>query len=242
MKIKIGRKYYRTTERFGVACLVVASVTSFITTSIMADPATANDSKETIAKISNYEPKNYTLINFNKFRKVESVVKKEEKQEVKFKILSYDKLKKLDLRQPSGLTNEQAEAVVKGTKLEGLGSAFVEAENKYKVNALYLISHAALESGWGTNKLARIKNNLFGFQAYDDSPVTSAKGFSSKTECILYVAKYVSEHYLSEDGAYYNGVTLKGMNVKYASDSKWADKIADVMESAQDKMRDAQVI
>lgn len=242
MQIKIGGRKYHTTERFKVVCLIAAATTSFISNSIVSNRAAATPVIKEVER-STYESKNYTLANFDKFR-VKKIEKQEpvKKEEVKFKIMSEDKLKKLDLRQPSGLNIEQAEAVVKGTKLEGLGNKFVEAENKYKVNALYLISHAALESGWGTNKLARLKNNLFGFQAYDDSPVTSASNFSSKGECILYVAEYISKYYLSENGTHYNGVTLKGMNVKYASDTKWADKIVDVMESAQEKMVDAQVI
>ncbi|MGQ0519238.1 hypothetical protein ACT453_60570, partial [Bacillus sp. D-CC] len=35
--------------------------------------------------------------------------------------------------------------------------------------------------------------------------------------------------YLEESGMYYNGSTLTGMNVKYASDKGWAKKIAGIM-------------
>ena len=47
---------------------------------------------------------------------------------------------------------------------------------------------------------------------------------------LLYNANYVRERYLEESGMYYNGSTLTGMNVKYASDKGWAKKIAGIME------------
>ncbi len=38
------------------------------------------------------------------------------------------------------------------------------------------------------------------------------------------------ERYLEKGAIYYNGPTLVGMNVKYASDPEWAGKIAGLME------------
>ena len=40
------------------------------------------------------------------------------------------------------------------SKLRGLGQAFIGAADKYKVNEVYLASHAALESAWGCSVLA----------------------------------------------------------------------------------------
>lgn len=141
-----------------------------------------------------------------------------------------------DLRKPSNISIQQADELLKGTKLEGLGKAYVEAEIKYRVNALYLISHSALESGWGTSNLAVNKNNLFGISAYDGDAYDSGSNFSSKEECILWIAEYISKEYLKKDGEHYNGPTLKGMNVKYASDKEWSDKIAQIMFGLQDDL------
>jgi len=135
----------------------------------------------------------------------------------------------LDLRKPSGLNVGQADSLLKGTGLEGLGKAFVEAEKNYQVNAFYLIAHAAWESGWGKSRLSREKNNLFGFMAYDGSPYKSAKRFKSKAEGIDVVARYISQHYLDETGRYYHGPTLRGMNVRYATDQNWDRGIAKVI-------------
>lgn len=141
----------------------------------------------------------------------------------------------IDLTTPSGLSAAEIDRMLEGTNFAGLGHAFETAERKYKVNAYYLIAHAAWESGWGESRLAKNKNNLFGFGAYDKSAYQSAIHFSSKSECILTVAEYINKHYLNEDGDHYNGPTLKGMNIKYASDDAWANGIASVMKSLMKK-------
>ncbi|WP_134699145.1 N-acetylglucosaminidase [Ammoniphilus sp. YIM 78166] len=142
---------------------------------------------------------------------------------------------RLDLRKPSGLDKETADALLEGTGLEGLGKAFVETEERYQVNAYYLIAHAAWESGWGKSRISKEKNNLFGFAAYDKSPYHSAKGFRSKEEGIDVVAKYVQEHYLNPNGRFFNGPHLKGMNVRYATDENWQRGIAKVMTGLANK-------
>lgn len=138
---------------------------------------------------------------------------------------------KINLKTPSGLSSDDIEKILEGTKLSGLGEAFAKAEEKYHVNAYYLMAHAAWESSWGTSKLAKNKNNLFGFGAYDSSAYSSAIKFETKADCIYTVAEFISEHYLDKEGDHYNGPNLIGMNKKYASDEKWANGIASVIKS-----------
>jgi beta-N-acetylglucosaminidase len=144
-------------------------------------------------------------------------------------VRAMDDITRLDLRKPSGLSIEQADQILKGTGLEGLGKAFVEAEKDYQVNAYYLMAHAAWESNWGKSKLSIEKNNLFGFMAYDNNPYESAKRFSSKSDSVLTVAQFISEHYLSKNGQYYHGPNLEGMNVEYSTDDSWSEGIGQVM-------------
>lgn len=141
-----------------------------------------------------------------------------------------------DLTNPSHLTASQIDQIIAGTELEGLGWAYEQAEEQFGVNALYLIAHSALESGWGKSRIAESKNNLFGFQAYDASPGQSAKKFQTKGDCILTVAGYISRQYLEENGEHYNGSTLRGMGQKYASDDEWAIKIAEIMGDIQQRV------
>ncbi|MCY7866036.1 glucosaminidase domain-containing protein [Bacillus spizizenii] len=138
----------------------------------------------------------------------------------------------LDLRTHSAITAYEIDQyVLKGTALEGLGSAYIKAELDYDVNALFLLSLSIHESGWGTSDIARDKNNLFGYGAYDNSPYQSAVSFATKGEGVQRVAKHLSETYLTQDGQYYSGgFTLSHVNKKYASDPKWARKIAKTMD------------
>ena len=131
-----------------------------------------------------------------------------------------------DLRQPSGETAQTLNNFLSGTAMAGLGASFMHAEQAYHVNARYFVAHAILESNWGSSAIARDKHNLFGFGADDANPYQDAATFSSFDACIQYVGQFVATNYLSPNGRYYHGPTLRGMNVDYASDPFWADKIA----------------
>lgn len=144
--------------------------------------------------------------------------------------MSYEQYLDLDLNTLSGVSVYQLDAVLDGTSLQGLGSAFVNAENKYHMHAVYLLAHAIRESDFGRSQIARDKYNLFGFMAYDSNPYASAKKFESFEQCIDYVAGYIKRQYLTPGGSWYEGPTLRGMNVHYATDKQWAVKIARWMD------------
>ncbi len=101
--------------------------------------------------------------------------------------------------------------------LKGLSWAFVDAQNNYKANILHNIAHAVLESASGTSFIARRKNNLYGFRAYDSSPYASARRFKDYPDCIDIWTKWWLDNYLFEEGKYYNGNYEKGVNVRYAT-------------------------
>lgn len=135
-----------------------------------------------------------------------------------------------DITKPSGITSEQLYSALEGTKLQKYANVFIEAEQRYGVNAVFLTSLAALESGWGTSEFARVRNNLFGFQSYDKDLNKTAK-FSSKTECIYFVAKYLQQQYLSTEGKHYTGVRIIDINKKYSTSEEWKNKIVSIMNT-----------
>jgi hypothetical protein len=114
--------------------------------------------------------------------------------------------------------------------LRGLESDFIEASRVYRLNLYLMPAIAILESANGTSKIAVDKNNLFGFGAYDKSPYESAFTYETKRECIMKVAKFIREEYLTEGGRYFNGYYLEDMNVCYCTDSAWAGKVKKIME------------
>ena len=133
-----------------------------------------------------------------------------------------------DLTQPSSETADRINNFLQGTAMAGLGGSFMQAEHAFHVSARYFVAHAILESDWGSSAIAHDKNNLFGFGADDAHPYQDAKSFPSFDACIQYVAQFIQVNYLTRGGRYYHGPTLRGMNVDYASDPNWADKIASI--------------
>ena len=112
-----------------------------------------------------------------------------------------------------------------GTNMAGLGQAFKNAEKKYGVNAIFLTGLAIHESDYGRSQIAQVKNNLFGFMAYDSSPFSSAGYFDSFEAGIDHVARYLSQHYLTEGGQFYSGKSMAAINKRYATDQSWNVKI-----------------
>ncbi|TMR57811.1 endo-beta-N-acetylglucosaminidase [Streptococcus pseudopneumoniae] len=119
--------------------------------------------------------------------------------------------------------------------LENKGATFKEAEEHYHINALYLLAHSALESNWGRSKIARDKNNFFGITAYDTTPYLSAKTFDDVDKGILGATKWIKENYIDR-GRTFLGNKASGMNVEYASDPYWGEKIASVMMKINEKL------
>ena len=115
------------------------------------------------------------------------------------------------------------------SKLINTGQYFINAQEKYGVNALLALGVAINESGWGKSTIAKTKNNLFGMNAVDSSPGEAANYYKSVELCINEFAKYyISRGYADPaDWRYYGGFLgnkINGANVKYASDPFWGEK------------------
>ena len=130
-----------------------------------------------------YPPSLSNLINY--FRKLPGIGEKNRKQKL-YATLDAN----MDLTKPSGLTLEDFKKVLSGNPsdvfkiIENNAEAFYNAEQKYKVNGIFLASIAIHESAWGTSYIAKDKHNLFGFGAYDSSPYESANTFDDYSKGI----------------------------------------------------------
>ena len=146
------------------------------------------------------------------------------------------------LNKPSGLSLEQFKKIFenepKDTKnvFKNNAQYFYYAEKQYNVNGVFLAAVAIHESGWGGSSIASNKNNLFGYGAYDRNPYESSYQFNDYSEGIDLVARVFVKYYLNPAGTkiydgnraagtYYNGSTLTGVNVRYASDKNWANGV-----------------
>jgi beta-N-acetylglucosaminidase len=130
-----------------------------------------------------------------------------------------------DLTKVSGASAATINQALEGTAMAGLGQSFADAEAKYGINAWFLTGLAAHESAYGTSRIAQSKQNLFGFQAYDASPYSSAKTYDSFEDGIDSVAQYLKTAYLTPGGKYYNGTSIDAVNKRYATDQNWANAI-----------------
>lgn len=149
----------------------------------------------------------------------------------------YPYYKNLSFRSKTSYTaNDLNEFISNNSKqnsaLRNTGEAFIQAENKHGINATLLLAMAIHESGFGMSKIAIEKNNLFGVEAYDSSPYASAKKFNTIADAIGYQASVlIGRKYLGVTTDYrFLGAQVgdkeTGLNVKYASDPYWGEKIA----------------
>lgn len=122
-----------------------------------------------------------------------------------------------DLTVTSNVSKAQLDYVLRDTSLSGLEWAFIESEQKYGVNALFLVGLVANESGWGESHRAQTQNNLTGYAVY--SNYSRGAYFSSKEESILETARLISEDYLDPNGQHHNGCSLWQVNIKYSQDN-----------------------
>jgi beta-N-acetylglucosaminidase len=142
-----------------------------------------------------------------------------------------------ELDKSSGLSLAQFETALAGTGLSDLAEAFYTADRSSNVNGIFLASLAALESAWGHSRIARDKNNLFGWNAAAPSPYANARTFSSQAACIEYCARILTANYLRPDGKYYHGATLAAMNPTYCTNPQWQYDISAIMSQLYQKLR-----
>ena len=101
----------------------------------------------------------------------------------------------MELNKSSGLTLKDYEKIFTNIPndqnkiFQDNYQVFYNMEKKYNINGIFLASIAIHESGWGTSNIAKDKNNLFGYGAYDETPYESSLDFDSYADGIETVAK-----------------------------------------------------
>ncbi len=117
------------------------------------------------------------------------------------------------------------------SRLYGMGTYFYYSQEKNGVNAVLSLSLSRNETGNGRSNLAINKNNGFGLNAVDSNPTQAANWYPTFASSILgYSSKWVTYGYANPtDWRYFGpqfGNKYIGMNVKYASDVYWSEKMA----------------
>lgn len=117
------------------------------------------------------------------------------------------------------------------SRLYGQGAFFYNAQELYGANALLSFGVSRNESGNGRSNLSINKNNGFGLNAVDSNPTQAANYFATFSQSILdYSNVWVNYGYSEPTDWRYNGAQngnkFVGMNVRYASDVYWGEKMA----------------
>lgn len=158
----------------------------------------------------------------------------------------------MNLNVPSGFTLDEFKKVLSGHAQDKNGifaenaEYFYYAEKQYSINGIFLASVAIHESGFGTSKISLDKKNLFGYGAVDSNPYGGAYSFNTYAEGIDLLARVFKKYYLNPEGTiiydgnvangkFYNGNTLSGVNIKYASDKNWANSVYKWMQQLYKK-------
>ncbi len=137
-----------------------------------------------------------------------------------------------DLRQVSNLSVKQIEEVLKDSPLKALANDYHEMESKYNINAIFLMALNSEESGHGKSSLAVNKNNIGGVKSRTGGWAT----FESWTHSLDYIASLIDKHYLAEDGMYYNGTSIYGVNVRYCEGTQWAQNLNKIAYQILDRV------
>ncbi len=103
----------------------------------------------------------------------------------------------------------------------------LEAEEKYGVNALYLMCKLGLESGWA--KYPSGENNLGGWTNADGSYMD----FDSEEECIMHIAENLSTEYKEK-----SGTRLADVCARYCPSDGYSETLIDIMVGRKEKIEE----
>ncbi len=158
----------------------------------------------------------------------------------------------MDINKPSGLTLEQFKKILSDQKdtnkiFENNAKYFYYIEKQYNINGIFVAAVGIHESNWGTSQIAKQKNNLFGYGAYDSNPFNGAYQFNNYAESIDLIARVFVKYYLNPsktnifggekaEGTYYNGKTISSVNKKYATDKNWSESVYNHMKYLYNKL------
>lgn len=127
----------------------------------------------------------------------------------------------------------------------GHADVFLEAAKRTGLDPRYILAHAAVESGWGTSKIAREKGNYFGITAYNNNPYGSATKFNVGLNGIIDGAKWIKDHFYDRGQKTLYDMIYADPNHRYAvmddgsPNTEWIKQIASIMRKAPNAYTDS---
>lgn len=158
------------------------------------------------------------------------------------------KYQMLDLGKYQGIPVSKLNALLSGKgTLSGQGKAFAEAGKTYRVNEIYLIAHAILETGNGTSYFASGDSgyyNMYGIGAFDSNPnnaINFAKnqGWNTAAKAIVGGARFIRQDFIdvSQNTLYrMRWNPKKPATHQYATDIRWCEHQATTIKQYYTKI------
>lgn len=140
-------------------------------------------------------------------------------------IQSRGEINDYDISRPSGRTPEDYNKLLKNSKMAGLGTVIYNAEKTYKVNGLFIIAVAQMESSLGNSSLSRTHNNMYGLNAWGNIQ-KNAYRYKTKADCIVAFCKIIRNNYLDKGR---NTVSKIGY-VYCENSSHWINGVKNIMK------------
>lgn len=120
-----------------------------------------------------------------------------------------------------------------GTLFKGQGQAFIDASKSSGLDPVYILAHAALESGWGKSQIARDKYNYFGIGAFDNSPYESSLSMADNMYTgIVEGANWISRNYYSVGQTSLYTMRYNNGHHEYCTSNSWMYDIAYIMRTS----------
>ena len=140
-----------------------------------------------------------------------------------------------DLGNKVNISEDDMNKIIKYWKADspfnGKGHVFIRASKETGLDPIYLLAHAAVESGWGESKIAIQNNNYFGIAAYDNNPSHAYEMGSNLDEGIVNGAKWIKKEYYSNGLTTLNAMIYGGKMYASAKD-KWINGIQSIMRQS----------
>lgn len=249
-KVKKGDIVYVTSDVLGLM-LEPDEESKKMTTLVQKDEIKVLDINQNWYKVSKQNRTGWVKAECTNYKNPNQEYNQKENGKTKQQLLS--KLKfDMDINTPSGLTLEQFKKVLSDHKdtnkiFENNAKYFYYIEKQYNINGIFIAAVGIHESAWGTSQIARQRNNLFGYGAYDSNPLNEAYHFNNYAESVDLIARVFVKYYLNPSktniyggekakGTYYNGKTLSAINKKYATDKNWAEAVYNHMKYLYNKL------
>lgn len=249
-KVKKGDTIYVTSDVLGLM-LEPDEESKKITTLVEKDEMKVLDIKQNWYKVSKQNRIGWIKAECTNYINQKEEYNQKENGKTKEQLLATLKFD-MDINKPSGLTLEQFKKVLSDQKdinkiFENNAKYFYYIEKQYNINGLFVAAVGIHESDWGTSQIAKQKNNLFGYGAYDSNPFNGAYQFNNYSQSIDLIARVFVKYYLNPsktniyggekaEGTYYNGRTISAINKKYATDKNWSNAVYNHMKYLYNKL------